>query len=537
MLLAASLAGCTGLATRDPAARRGPAPPPTTLAQRAATIVPNDELIHALRQGGHVLVVQHTTSDGHPDRDGPALNNCEAQGNLTDTGRADAQALGLGFRRMAIPVGHVLASPYCRTRDTAWLAFGQVQVAWSLAPTPDAGPRRVSAAEEFRSLVNAVPPDGTNTVLITHPGTINAMVGASLTPGEALVYTPRRDQEAELERRIHLADLIGLARTKPVTAPALARGISLREYPLPAGTGPYAVTAYPNSSDIWFTASRAGAVGRLDSRTGRTQTIPLGRGSSPRGIAVGPDGALWVADRGRNAILQVNPATGQVQPVTLPEAAGRAELASVRFDGDGRLWFTGQRGVVGALDVASGEIQIFDVPDGAAPDGLTVTAGGAVFYASPASGHVARVDQAGGGVDVDTPPTRDQGVQQAASNLPGGSVWFTEAKAGRIARLNTETGRWSEWRLPGNQPQPSGLYVDRGGQVWVTDLAANTVLRFDPVSERFAVLDIPSPNARILDLTGAGSHELWAAESGTDRLLQIRLPQPRANGATSAAVG
>lgn len=534
MLLTVTLAGCTGMAARDPSARRGPAPVPTTTAQPAATVVPNDRLVKELRGGGYTLLVPHGATDGQPDRDGPALNNCELQANLTDSGRGDARALGMGLRRMGIPVGDVWASPFCRSRDTAWLAFGQLQVTWSLAPPPAAGPRRASAAHQFRALLAAAPREAANTVLVTHPSTVSAMVGANLEAGEALVYEPVQGQPARLVRRIHLADLIGLARAKPVTAPALARGVSVRTYPLPAGSHPFAVVAYPHGGGIWFTAARAGALGQLDPRTGRSRMIPLGRGSSPRGVTVGPDGALWVADRGRNAILKVNAVTGEVAPFPLPARAGRAELTAVGFDARGRLWFTGRRGTVGWLDPDAGQVRTVEVPAGATPEGLVVTAAGKVWYASSGDGRVARVDP-DGAVQVRTPPTRGAGVREAAASPSAHGVWFTEADAGRIARLDTETGSWSEWRLPGAEPRPSALYVDRAGQVWVTDAAANTLLRFDPVTERFAVLDLPVPEAGVLDLAGAGSTEVWGAASTADRLLQIRITPPQSAGKPRAA--
>jgi phosphohistidine phosphatase SixA len=46
------------------------------------------------------------------------------QRNLTDGGRADARAIGAAIRSLGIPIGEVLASPFCRTRETAELIFG-----------------------------------------------------------------------------------------------------------------------------------------------------------------------------------------------------------------------------------------------------------------------------------------------------------------------------------------------------------------------------------------------------------------------------
>ena len=48
-------------------------------------------------------------------------DDCATQRNLTDAGRAEARAIGAAIRALRIPVGDVLASPYCRTMETGTL--------------------------------------------------------------------------------------------------------------------------------------------------------------------------------------------------------------------------------------------------------------------------------------------------------------------------------------------------------------------------------------------------------------------------------
>ena len=50
-----------------------------------------------------------------------------------------------------------------------------------------------------------------------------------------------------------------------------------------------------------------GALGVLYPQSGKTRQIPLGSGSAPHGVIVGPDGAPWVTDGGLNAIVRVDP--------------------------------------------------------------------------------------------------------------------------------------------------------------------------------------------------------------------------------------
>ena len=64
----------------------------------------------------------------------------------------------------------------------------------------------------------------------------------------------------------------------------------IQEYEVPAGTHPHDVAPAPDGN-VWYTAQITGALGKLDPETGETRHIPLGSGSSPHGVIVGPDGA------------------------------------------------------------------------------------------------------------------------------------------------------------------------------------------------------------------------------------------------------
>ena len=100
---------------------------------------PAAALLSALRAGGYVLYFRHTATDfGQNDEKMTGFEDCANQRNLTDGGRADARAIGAAIRSLGIPIGDVLASPFCRTRETAELIFGRATV----APAVRGGPAR-----------------------------------------------------------------------------------------------------------------------------------------------------------------------------------------------------------------------------------------------------------------------------------------------------------------------------------------------------------------------------------------------------------
>src|SRR5438105_1055874 len=106
-----------------------PARPQTAEPQRGS--LPSRELAPAqllaeLRKGGYILYFRHAATDfSQNDEKMKSFEDCANQRNLIDRGRSDARTAAAAIRRLGIPVERVLASPFCRTVETAQLLFGR----------------------------------------------------------------------------------------------------------------------------------------------------------------------------------------------------------------------------------------------------------------------------------------------------------------------------------------------------------------------------------------------------------------------------
>lgn len=54
----------------------------------------------------------------------------------------------------------------------------------------------------------------------------------------------------------------------------------------------------------------------------------------------------------------------------------------------------------------------------------------------------------------------------------------------------------------------------------LSDLGANALVRFDPRSERFTRVPLPTPDAAVRQLHGRPG-EVWGAESSADKLVVV----------------
>ena len=148
-------------------------------------------LITKLRQGGYVLFLRHTSTDfSQNDSQMKSFEDCASQRNLTDKGRNEARALGAEVKRLAIPIGPVYASPFCRTRETAQLAFGRYERTDEARGGP-ANTNDPTRYEPLRKLLTTKPTNGKNAVIASHGNPFYALFGPPyLAEGEIAVVDP-----------------------------------------------------------------------------------------------------------------------------------------------------------------------------------------------------------------------------------------------------------------------------------------------------------------------------------------------------------
>lgn len=322
-----------------------------------------------------------------------------------------------------------------------------------------------------------------------------------------------------MTRRAALKTLASTATAAVWMPPAAAA--TLQSWPLgtPHRTGIHDVAPAPDGG-VWFTAQRSGELGWFDPMRGRSELIPLGRGSAPHGVIRGPDGAAWITDGGLGAIVRVGWPGREVRSFPLPAAAPYANLNTSTFDRDGDLWFTGQSGVIGRLSLPSGTIALRDAPRGPGPYGICTTPGGDIWWCSLAGSFIARIDRRSGESQIVEPPTPRQGARRVWSDSQG-RIWVSEWNSGNLSSFDPKRNVWRAHKLPGTSPRTYAVYVDDRDHVWVSDFAANAVLRFDPATEAFQPFPLGREAASVRQILGRRG-EVWLPESGSEHISVIR---------------
>jgi broad specificity phosphatase PhoE len=162
----------------------------------------DDALWEQLRAGGLVVFIRHAETDpGVGDPPGFRLEDCKTQRNLSPAGREQARRLGETFRRERVPVAQVLASEWCRCRDTAALAFGRYET-WpalnNLFGRAENQPAQRSAVLERAGAYRG----SGNLVLVSHGSSIVPVAGVHPAQGELVVVKPGGAGRLELVGRL-----------------------------------------------------------------------------------------------------------------------------------------------------------------------------------------------------------------------------------------------------------------------------------------------------------------------------------------------
>lgn len=138
---------------------------------------------------GDIVLYRHALAPGGGDPPGFKLGDCSTQRNLSDEGRHQARLIGDALRQRlgSLRVGAVWSSPWCRTLETARLAFpaAEVQAQAAFASFFDQADREAPSLAAARQQLSAWRGPGV-LVVVTHQVNITGLAGIFPSSGEGV---------------------------------------------------------------------------------------------------------------------------------------------------------------------------------------------------------------------------------------------------------------------------------------------------------------------------------------------------------------
>lgn len=143
---------------------------------------------------GSMILFRHAIAPGGGDPAGYRLGDCATQRNLDSQGRAQARRMGGQLRRKGVRVTAVWTSQWCRTKETAALAFPQQRAVEQPAFNSffDDRAKADGQTAQARALLQGWRGPGV-LVVTTHQVNIAALTGISPSSGEGIVVRAAND--------------------------------------------------------------------------------------------------------------------------------------------------------------------------------------------------------------------------------------------------------------------------------------------------------------------------------------------------------
>jgi len=151
---------------------------------------------------------------------------------------------------------------------------------------------------------------------------------------------------------------------------------------MPNGTprDPHTLVFDKSEKHIWFTAQHGNVVGRLTLASRKIDVIKMQTGGArPYGIAVAPNGVVWVALLGTDKLASIDPGTLKL---TEHKVSPGARPRRVDVAPDGRIYYADyRRGFLGRLDPKNSKLDEWALPAGSnsGPYGMAVDKRGRIW--------------------------------------------------------------------------------------------------------------------------------------------------------------
>jgi phosphohistidine phosphatase SixA len=147
-----------------------------------------------------IVLFRHAEAPGFGDPETFKLGDCSTQRNLADVGRRQARRIGERFHAEQVNVDKVLSSQWCRTTETAELAFpGKVMGDATFNSFFNDRRDEPQQTQQARTLLTAWTGPGT-LVVITHQVNITALTGIVPASGEGIVLRVNRGRPTVIGR-------------------------------------------------------------------------------------------------------------------------------------------------------------------------------------------------------------------------------------------------------------------------------------------------------------------------------------------------
>ena len=294
----------------------------------------------------------------------------------------------------------------------------------------------------------------------------------------------------------------------------LRRSVGDRKFAngLSPSLGGHSAFASPSTPGvIYISGNSSNSILRVDTRDGNYDTRtkefwienPANTNTTPHGI-VEVDGKIWFTELSGDRISNLDPNTGRFQRYRVPTEGGGPH--SLWNDSKGNFWYTyfAAAGKIGRFDSKTQQVREYDFP-GFSGYGLVVDRKDRVWAVGLNTPVVYGFDPA---ADKWTTYTISSPARRVAVDSQG-RVWACEYFGNKIAMIEPESGKVTEYELPLKWGNPYDVWPDAEDNIWVENAVYNSLVKFDPRTSKWTYVPFPDLGAHTPKLDRDKEGTLW----------------------------
>jgi virginiamycin B lyase len=256
----------------------------------------------------------------------------------------------------------------------------------------------------------------------------------------------------------------------------------------------------------------------------------------PHDVIIGKDGNAYYTNFGEQNIGRLDPKTGKVTEINLPELKKGWPQGSLSIHGDkdGNLWFGMMyQGAVGKLDLASQKVETFSLPPDMNKDQAQVnmvrpesaSVDGKVWTQNNGFAALHRIDLKSGEIETIMPFKNSKvGENHNIYDIipdANNNVYFTDFAQQHLGKVDAKTGETTLFELPTKASAPRRGMMDDKGRIWFGLYRGNKIEMFDTKTEKFKEWEMPTAWASPYDVTIDKNGEVWTGSMLNDRVSRL----------------
>jgi streptogramin lyase len=258
----------------------------------------------------------------------------------------------------------------------------------------------------------------------------------------------------------------------------------------------------------------------------------------PHDVIVGKDGTIWYTNFGEQNIGKMDPKTGKVTEVVLPELKKGWPQGSLSLhaDKDGNVWFGMMyQGAMGKFNVNTQKVETFSLPaemnkamtqvNMVRPESTAVD--GKVWSQNNGFAAIHRLDLNTGAIETIEPFKGTAAKSEVSHNIydiipdSQNNIYFTDFAQQHLGRVDAKTGQTTLFELPTKASAPRRGMMDDKDRIWFGLYRGNKIAMFDTKEQTFKEWAMPTAWASPYDVTVDKNGEVWTGSMLNDRVSRL----------------